>query len=110
MEKMREEFEAWLCNTYEWAEETLAAAEFHSSDKDAYYVGGDYIYDGQSCAECLFWAWRGWQASRAAIEIVLPSLKQTESGERYVWSDGVWNFSQDTVQILREAGLKVRSE
>lgn len=41
------------------------------------------------------------------VTVKLPSLKQTESGERYVWSDGVFNYRCDVVEILRAAGIQV---
>lgn len=55
-------------------------------------------------------AWRMWQASREAVEVELPSLKQTDSGERYVWSDGVFNFKEDAIKAIRAAGIKVKGE
>lgn len=39
--------------------------------------------------------------------VTLPSLKQTESGERYVWSDGVFNYKSDVIERLRAAGIRV---
>lgn len=41
------------------------------------------------------------------VTVKLPSLKQTESGERYVWSDGVHNFKSDVIEVLRAAGVTV---
>ncbi|EOJ9897975.1 hypothetical protein ACJ5MI_004703 [Escherichia coli] len=41
------------------------------------------------------------------VTVKLPSLKQMESGERYVWSDGVHNFKSDVIEILRAAGIQV---
>jgi hypothetical protein len=55
-------------------------------------------------------AWAGWQASRDAVEVELPSLKQIDSGERYVWSDGVFNFKEDAIKAIRAAGIKVKGE
>ncbi|MGB2538252.1 hypothetical protein [Hafnia paralvei] len=52
-------------------------------------------------------AWIWWRASREAVEVELPSLKQTDSGERYVWSDGVFNFKEDAIKAIRAAGIKV---
>lgn len=52
-------------------------------------------------------AWIWWQASREAVEVELPSLKQIDSGERYVWSDGVFNFKEDAIKAIRAAGIKV---
>jgi len=55
-------------------------------------------------------AWMAWQASREAVEVELPSLKQIDSGERYVWSDGVFNFKEDAIKEIRAAGIKVKGE
>ncbi len=52
-------------------------------------------------------AWIWWQASREAVEVELPSLKQIDSGERYVWSDGVFNFKEDVIESIRAAGIKI---
>lgn len=52
--------------------------------------------------------WEFWRMSRAAIEIELPSLKQIDTGERYVWSDGVFNFKEDAIEAIRAAGIKVK--
>lgn len=41
------------------------------------------------------------------VTVKLPSLKQTESGERYVWSDGIFNYRTDAIEILRAAGIQV---
>lgn len=65
----REQFEEEMSDKYEWFSEAIACADFCGDDDDGYYVGGDYIYHGTSCSEALFWLWRGWQASRAEIEI-----------------------------------------
>ncbi|MFM7945901.1 hypothetical protein [Hafnia paralvei] len=61
----------------------------------------DEIIDGQ---------WWAWQASREAVVVVLPSLKQTDSGEIYVWSDGVFNFKEDVIESLIATGIKVKGE
>ncbi|WP_197739251.1 bZIP transcription factor [Enterobacter kobei] len=63
----REQFEAWLVSEYEWANDTLNCANFIGDDETGHYIGGDYIYDGGSCGEPLFWAWRGWQANHKSL-------------------------------------------
>lgn len=63
----REQFEAWFVSEYDWANDTLNTANFIGDDEAGYYIGGDYIYDGVSCAEMLFWAWRGWQANHKSL-------------------------------------------
>lgn len=55
-------------------------------------------------------AWAFWKASRETVEVELPSLKQIDSGERYVWSDGVFNFKEDAIKAIRAAGIKVKGE
>ena len=65
----REQFEEEMSDKYEWFSDAIACADFCGDDDDGYYVGGDYLYYGKSCSEALFWLWRGWQASRSAIQI-----------------------------------------
>ncbi|VUS72910.1 hypothetical protein SB6422_05802 [Klebsiella huaxiensis] len=42
--------------------------------------------------------------------VKLPDLRQIVSGDRYVWSDGVYNYSQDVKVALAAAGIKVKAE
>lgn len=42
--------------------------------------------------------------------VKLPDLRQIVSGDRYVWSDGVYNYSQDVKVALAAAGIKVEAE
>ncbi|SLQ65634.1 RelE family toxin-antitoxin system [Klebsiella pneumoniae] len=42
--------------------------------------------------------------------VKLPDLRQIVSGDRYVWSDGVYNYSQDVKVALADAGIKVGAE
>ncbi|HBR4684356.1 TPA: hypothetical protein RSR62_003306 [Klebsiella pneumoniae] len=42
--------------------------------------------------------------------VKLPDLRQIVSGDRYVWSDGVYNYSQDVKVALAAAGIKVGAE
>lgn len=42
--------------------------------------------------------------------VKLPDLRQIVSGDRYVWSDGVYNYSQDVKVALADAGIKVEDE
>lgn len=49
----------------------------------------------------------------AALEsrtVKLPDLRQIVSGDRYVWSDGVYNYSQDVKVALAAVGIKVEDE
>ena len=42
--------------------------------------------------------------------VKLPDLRQIVSGDRYVWSDGVYNYSQDVKAALTAAGIKWEAE
>ncbi|PLK33304.1 Ead domain protein [Klebsiella pneumoniae] len=42
--------------------------------------------------------------------VKLPDLRQIVSGDRYVWSDGVYNYSQDVKVVLAAAGIRVEAE
>ncbi|MEH8430454.1 ead/Ea22-like family protein [Klebsiella pneumoniae] len=45
-----------------------------------------------------------------SVTVKLPDLRQVVSGDRYVWSDGVFNYSQDVKVALAAAGIKVEAE
>ncbi|EOV5875384.1 hypothetical protein WJE61_003676 [Klebsiella pneumoniae] len=49
-------------------------------------------------------------AGLEARTVKLPDLRQIVSGDRYVWSDGVYNYSQDVKVVLDAAGIKVEDE
>lgn len=44
------------------------------------------------------------------VTVKLPDLRQIVSGDRYVWSDGVFNYSQDVKAALTAAGIKWEAE
>jgi hypothetical protein len=46
-------------------------------------------------------------AGLEARTVKLPDLRQIVSGDRYVWSDGVYSYSQDVKVALAAAGIKV---
>lgn len=94
----RERFEEEMSDKYEWFSEAIACADFCGDDDDGYYVGGDYIYHGTSCSEALFWLWRGWQASRAAIEIQVCPCP----------NDHGPNVDDHYREQINNAGLKVK--
>ena len=96
----REQFEEEMSDKYEWFSDAIACADFCGDDDDGYYVGGDYIYHGTSCSEALFWLWRGWQASRAAIEIELPEEESLGCHAIY--------YAEDIIEAIEQAGLKVK--
>jgi len=76
----REEFEAWLSSEYPWGNEALDKAFFSGNDDNGYYTGGDFIYDGSSCADALFWAWRGWQESHKQGKARCAALAAENAG------------------------------
>lgn len=49
-------------------------------------------------------------AGLEARTVKLPDLRQIVSVDRYVWSDGVYNYSQDVKVALAAAGIKVEAE
>lgn len=97
----REQFEEEMSDKYEWFSDAIACADFCGGDDDGYYVGGEYIYHGTSCSEALFWLWRGWQASREAIEIELP-----EADIGYEMME--YYEPQQVIEAIEQAGLKVK--
>ncbi|MFV8913148.1 hypothetical protein ABQ297_22080 [Enterobacter hormaechei] len=92
MDESRKAFERFLREEHLYTDEELAWED----DRNCYSIYPVHI------------AWKSWQASREAIEIELPSLKQIDTGERYVWSDGVFNFKLDAIEAIRSAGIKVK--
>ncbi len=44
------------------------------------------------------------------VTVKLPDLRQVVSGDRYVWSDGVFNYSQDVKSELTAKGIKWEAE
>lgn len=60
----REKFEEWLCREYEWAADAIDSSFYQGDDQTGHYYGCSYTYDGFSCADPLFWAWKGWQAKK----------------------------------------------
>ena len=47
---------------------------------------------------------------RLATPVRLPDTRQSVSGERYQWSDGVFNYKQDAIAMLRAAGFTVEGD
>ena len=58
--------------------------------------------------ECVKLSQRVEELESRAVK--LPDLRQIVSGDRYVWSDGVYNYSQDVKVALAAAGIKVEVE
>ncbi len=44
------------------------------------------------------------------VTVKLPDLRQVVSADRYVWSDGVFNYSQDVKAELTAKGIKWEAE
>lgn len=108
----RELFEEEMSDKYEWFSDAIACADFCGDDDDGYYVGGDYIYHGTSCSEALFWLWRGWQASRAAIEIELPTTIEVHPfgpSTAKMFCELHKNTVAECAKSILSAGLKVKS-
>lgn len=106
----REEFEAWLSREYPWGNEALDKAFFSGNDDNGYYTGGDFIYDGSSCADALFWAWRGWQESHKQTEAkcaaLAAELKQSQI-DAGCYKKGMEASNERLVQVAAEnAALK----
>ncbi|HAC6540089.1 TPA_asm: hypothetical protein GNC57_000843 [Salmonella enterica subsp. salamae serovar 48:d:z6] len=83
----------------------VSRKQFEEWFKNKYHVSSDVMKIMHIKVEI---AWEAWQASRENIEIELPSLKRVDTGERYVWSDGVFNFKEDIRESIRAAGIKVK--
>lgn len=45
-----------------------------------------------------------------SVTVKLPDLRQVVSGDRYVWSDGVFNYNQDVKAELTAKGIKWEAE
>ena len=109
----REKLEAWLSEEYEWGPGAIESAFFQGDDLTGHYVGGNFIYNGHDCSDALFWAWRGWQASRDE-EIELPQRQEPTSsghyGEGYLVASSAGSALdyEDTVDAIRAAGFKVK--
>lgn len=43
--------------------------------------------------------------AKLATPVRLPDTRQSVSGDRYQWSDGVFNYKQDAIALLREQGF-----
>lgn len=100
MDESRKQFEEWY--SISMKERVSWYTDKNVTNDLTLEVDGSYMRDAVRDK------WEAWQASRAAIEVELPSLKQTDSGERYVWSDAVYNFKEDAIAVIESAGLKVK--
>ncbi|ARZ01842.1 hypothetical protein [Yersinia ruckeri] len=96
--KLREAFEAWLTSEYDWGAGTLDKAHFQGDDKTGHYIGGEFLCDGSSCGEALFWAWRGWQARHSSFEVDIK-LPELFEDDRHAVTDAI-----------RAAGIRIKGE
>lgn len=105
VDESRREFEAWFKS------EIIETPDFVFNEFDEqdgeYIIGEDDNEELYLNIQAMFMAWT---ASRAALVVELPSLKQSETGDRYQWSDGVFHFKHDTTGILRAAGITVKGD
>lgn len=93
----REQFEAFLISEYDWAEGALNTAIFCGDDATGHYVCGEHIYDKRDCSECLFWAWRGWQAASKVSEQQLAAVVAENAGLKQTESSLVRNIINDLI-------------
>lgn len=70
---------------HEWAKE---------NGMSLVYGDCDYVYSPTA------WAWKAWQASRAAIEIELPEEESFGCTTGY--------YAEDVIEAIEQAGLKVK--
>lgn len=93
-EKMREEFEAWICGLW-------PGVSISRNPDNAAMFAGSYR------DERVHMAWKAWQASRAAIEVELPSAYQNPPP--YACYEGGWNDMRgEAVDNIESLGLKVK--
>lgn len=95
-EKMREEFEAWICGLW-------PGVSISRNPDNAAMFAGSYR------DERVHMAWKAWQASRAAIEVDLSTLTVTHDTDTNHEPCGDDLFYEDEVKTLIESlGLKVK--
>lgn len=89
MDNNREAFESWYLKDPE--------------NSPAYLASNDSGY----CDDTVQMDWSiwsdAWQASRQAIEVEI-----NVSGERYAWSDGVFNLKEDLTKQFSSLGIRVK--
>lgn len=96
----REKFEAWF------------KSSFHP-DKTGPYIKDQLYFAWKAAGAELVGELEKAQQRIDELEsrtVKLPDLRQIVSGDRYVWSDGVYNYSQDVKVVLAAAGIKVETE
>ncbi|GKM29979.1 hypothetical protein NUBL21996_35280 [Klebsiella pneumoniae] len=123
----REKFEAWWEREYKHLESskyTDAVPHIKYGFWMAYQAGGAELVEALEKSRTQSSKWL--EAYHKAVSIgaryeeriaeleartvKLPDLRQIVSGDRYVWSDGVYNYSQDVKVALAAAGINVEAE
>ena len=102
----REKFEAWWESEYKHLESskyTDAVPHIKYGFWMAYQAGGAELVEALEKAQQRI-------AELESRTVKLPDLRQIVSGDRYVWSDGVYNYIQDVKVALAAAGIKVEAE
>ncbi|HCR0925057.1 TPA: hypothetical protein OMT71_001254 [Klebsiella aerogenes] len=91
-----------LVETLEKAQQRIIALENYS---EAEAVGAD-----EAAEYSVYWMKRCKDLESRTVTVKLPDLRQAVSGDRYVWSDGVFNYSQDVKAELTAKGIKWEAE
>lgn len=89
MDESRKAFEQWALEVMQFTPDELTWDERRNC-----YM--DYV---------PHMAWKGWQASRAAIEIELPEIITGDNGDGEPWR---WMYASEVEDSIRAAGIKVK--
>ncbi|HBZ2317061.1 TPA: hypothetical protein MHK47_27660, partial [Klebsiella pneumoniae] len=89
-----------LVEVLEKAQQRIAELENYA---EAEAVGAD-----RAAEDSVYWMKRCKDLESRTVK--LPDLRQIVSGDRYVWSDGVFNYSQDVKAELTAKGIKWEAE
>lgn len=97
MDESRKAFEHWALEIMQFTPDDLTWDEKRNCYRD--YVS--------------HMAWKGWQASRAAIEIELPTKNDISDDDYPIpdlvdWDDGRNAGIQECAEAIRAAGIKVK--
>ncbi|ESL40936.1 hypothetical protein L473_01331 [Klebsiella pneumoniae BIDMC 36] len=113
----RDKFEAWWEREYKHLESstyTDTVPHIKYGFWMAYQAGGAELVEAlEKAQETIAFQQGEIKALLSSLEsrtVKLPDLRQIVSGDRYVWSDGVYNYSQDVKVALAAAGIKVEAE
>ncbi|QHJ81680.1 MAG: hypothetical protein [Bacteriophage sp.] len=91
-----------LVEALEKAQQRIAELENYA---EAEATGAD-----KAAEDSVYWMRRCKELESRTVTVKLPDLRQIVSGDRYVWSDGVFNYSQDVKAALTTAGIKWEAE